>query len=107
MGLPDCEIDHINHNGLDNRRQNLRVCSGYQNQYNRIKYPTSQYKGIFARKRKSGIAYVAVVKFNQKRYYAGTYDTPIEAARAYDRKARELFGEFACVNFPNQLLTAI
>jgi hypothetical protein len=107
MGMPDCSIDHINHNGLDNRRHNLRMCSHKQNQYNRIKYPTSQYKGVFARKTKSGIVYLAVAKLNQKRHYAGTFATPVEAARAYDKKACELFGEFAYVNFPNELLIAI
>jgi AP2 domain/HNH endonuclease len=94
-------VDHINGNGLDNRRCNLRLCTPTQNMCNRRKYGgKSQYKGVF-RNKKSG-RYYAKISFKRETIYLGTYDEEIEAARAYDRKAIELFGEFAYLNFPEE-----
>ncbi len=92
--------DHKNHNGLDNRCCNIRLCTHRQNQYNRklIKIPTSsKYKGISWKKRDR--KWEARIGFNYKTIFLGCYDNEIEAAKAYDKKAKELFGEFAYLNF--------
>lgn len=89
------EVDHINHDPLDNRRSNLRLCTHRQNLYNREKRQDG-YKGVF--KQPNG-GWRAQVKCNGKPYYLGCFKDSVEAARAYDRKAIELFGEFADVNF--------
>lgn len=87
-------VDHINGNGLDNRRSNLRHCTRQQNRYNT---PTrresrSGYTGV--KKRANG-RFTTYLK--GKSY--GTYDTPEEAARAYDLAAIDEYGEFARTNF--------
>ena len=99
-------VDHINRNGLDNRRSNLRLCTHKENMQNRRANSKNStgYKGV--RLTKSGKKYIARVcqKLDGKtvEHYLGTYDTPEEAARAYDAKAIELFGEYASLNFPEE-----
>jgi hypothetical protein len=96
---PDQRVDHANRNRLDNRRENLRPATQQQNSWNRRKSSTarvSRYKGVFfnhqrrrwfARVRKDG------------RSYSGGWGTSEEAAaRWYNQKARELFGDFAKLN---------
>ena len=90
--------DHINHNGLDNRNENLRICDRFQNQHNRKpnKNTSSKYKGVsFDKKRKK---WYVKIECKGKRYRLGRFDCEIEAAKAYDAKARELHGEFAYLN---------
>ena len=91
-------VDHINHNTLDNRRSNLRVCTQKQNSWNSHKKSnhTNPYKGVH---RSSMGRWKAVIREAGKYKHIGVYDTPEEAAIAYDRKAIELFGEYACKNF--------
>jgi len=94
-------VDHINGNGLDNRRSNLRLCTPRQNMGNRRKCRgKSAYKGVFYHKI-DGKRY-AKIKYKGETIHLGTFDDDVEAARAYDRKAVELFGEFACLNFPEE-----
>lgn len=90
-------VDHINGNKLDNRKSNLRICTVHQNQMNQHVRArgTSHYKGV--RLRQSG-RWAAYIKAWNKTYWLGTYDTEIEAAMAYNEKARELHGEFANIN---------
>lgn len=99
------DVDHINGDGLDNRKENLRLCNSMQNQQNRIKRKTaksgSPYKGTFYRRNRKGekcrcFAYITI---NRKRYQLGTYDTPEEAAKEYDSKALYYFKERARLNF--------
>ena len=93
------ERDHINHNGLDNRRSNLRVCTRSQNAQNRKLYGrnTSGYKGVsWDRPMKR---WRASIKLNGNTRHIGYYFCIVKAAKAYDEKARELFGEFANTNF--------
>lgn len=91
-------VDHINRDPTDNRISNLRICSIRENSYNRSigKNNTSGYKGVF--KHRYGWR-VLIVKNNKQRY-VGIYDSPHMAALAYDAAAREEFGEFAALNFP-------
>lgn len=95
-------VDHIDGDGLNNRRSNLRICTRQQNYCNRAKSPgrTSIYKGVSYHKM-SG-KYIASIRSCGERRYLGIYDSEVEAARAYDRAAVELHGEFAWLNFPEE-----
>lgn len=101
MNAPDgIQIDHINGNGLDNRRLNLRVCTTAQNQHNSTKRAntSSRFKGV-DRDRKKWRARICI---NGEKIWIGRYKSEFEAAEAYDKKAVEHFGEFANLNFPSQ-----
>lgn len=93
-------IDHKNHNGLDNRKINLRICTKNQNQHNRLpnKKSSSKHKGIYWDKSYTK-KWHAQIQFNHRRIFLGRFSNEIEAAKAYDQKAKELFGEFAYTNF--------
>jgi hypothetical protein len=93
-------VDHINHNGLDNRKPNLRLCTSIQNQQNKRPRSgcTSKYKGVYWHKDRK--KFCAKIHLNKKAIHIGYFKDEIEAAKAYDKKARELFGEFAYLNFP-------
>ena len=95
-------VDHINHNGLDNRKANLRPATKTQNIRNRRKIQkekyASKYKGVsFDKSRKKFFAYI---KADDKTFYLGAFDDQIDAAKAYDNAARKYHGEFACLNLP-------
>jgi len=95
-------IDHINHDGMDNRRANLRAATYSQNMCNvrkRSGTKHSKYRGIYWKKknRKWG----AMIGFEGKRIYLGYFRDEIEAAKAYDRAAMKYHGEFASLNFPS------
>jgi hypothetical protein len=92
-------IDHINHNGLDNRKCNLRICTLQQNIWNMRKQRgncASQYKGVTWRKDID--KWQARVICGGKVFSCGHFDDEKTAASAYDKKAKELFGEFAAPN---------
>lgn len=93
-------VDHINHNKLDNRRENLRVCSQSQNGGNSImsKNNTTGYKGVSFDKKSQN--YHAYIMLNRKRINLGRFDNAKDAAIAYDIKAKEIWGEFALINLP-------
>jgi hypothetical protein len=93
--------DHINHNRLDNRIENLRIATPLQNSWNMLKQNrncTSKYKGVIWVKGKK--KWRAKLTFAGRPVFIGYFDDEKEAAKAYDAKARELFGEFAWLNFP-------
>jgi hypothetical protein len=92
------KTDHKDRNGLNNRRSNLRPCTNSQNLANRgkTKNNTSGYKGVWDRHNGT---FAASIRHMYKTYHLGTYQRAEDAARAYDRKALELFGEFAFLNF--------
>lgn len=100
---PDEQVDHINRNTLDNRRGNLRLATSAQNGANRAyRVARSGFRGVHAQK--SG-RWKATLCCGYQRLCAGTYDTAVEAARAYDALALTKFGEFANLNFPDARLT--
>lgn len=86
--------DHINGNGLDNRRHNLRIATNAQNNYNRR--PKYQFKGVFFRPKNN--KYVAQIMFKRKTFYLGIFELAEDAASVYNEKAKELFGKFAWLN---------
>lgn len=91
--------DHINHCGLDNREINLRSCTNQQNlQSSLISINNkSGYKGVSWEKQTK--KWRAQVMCDRKIFYLGCYDKKEDAAKVYDAKAKELFGEFANTNF--------
>jgi hypothetical protein len=101
---PDKWVDHIDGNTLDNRKSNLRLCTQAQNQMNMrmSRRNTSGYRGVVFDKRphQQNRPWQATVSFKGKPVYVGCFATPEEAARAFDKKALELRGEFAQLNFP-------
>lgn len=96
--------DHRNHDGLDNRRQNLRDATAAQNARNRrpnARPGSSQFKGVTWRAALN--KWVARFAFDNKVRQIGYFADEIEAARAYDAVARDAFGDFAWLNFPDGL----
>lgn len=94
-------VDHIDHNGLNNQRSNLRIATGSQNNQNQRPQQgcTSQYKGVcYVRQNGWWRAYIG--RYG-RRCWQEDFASELEAAYAYDAKARELFGEFAYPNFPD------
>ena len=93
------EVDHKNRNGLDNHRVNLRNCTHAQNCSNR-RSPggVSQFRGVTPRSKK----WEAWIGSNGRVQSLGCFSDPVEAARVRDRKAIELHGEFAYLNFPEE-----
>lgn len=100
-------VDHINHNILDNRKENLRIVTKTQNDYNRKPLENNQtgYKGVikysFISKRtgKEVVKYKVKIVKNGKKYTGGmVYEIPEEAAIRYNEMAKILFGEYAYLN---------
>jgi len=89
------DVDHIDGNGLNNQKSNLRICVHAQNMANMKKRKGKQYKGITPRRE----GWLAQIKVNYAHIYLGDYKTKEDAARAYDRAAIKYFGEFANLNF--------
>ncbi len=92
-------VDHINGNGLDNRRCNLRLCTPRQNSCNKSKQRNARHR--FVGVRPCGRStYEIIVDHKGKRYREGTFTDEVEAAKARDRLALQLHGEYARLNFP-------
>jgi hypothetical protein len=90
-------VDHKNCRIWDNRRCNLRSCTSRQNQMNKGPHGgSSGFVGVYPR----GDQWEAGITSRGKHYYLGRFDDPVAAAKARDRKAYELHGEFAYLNFP-------
>lgn len=93
------QVDHVNGDGLDNRRVNLRLCTTAQNAANRGRREgtSSKYKGVCWAGDSVG-KWKASVRENGKRKHLGYFTSQNEAAIAYNRAARVLHGEFARLN---------
>jgi hypothetical protein len=102
--MPGMEIDHKSGDGLDNRRKNLRVCTHSQNTANKR-------KGVSNRSGFKGVSWHAgankwesSIRRNNKEKYLGHFNCVVKAAQAYDAAAVDIFGEYACLNFPKRSL---
>jgi len=92
------QVDHINHNTLDNRKCNLRICTQKQNLANRkkSKNKSSQFKGVYYSKKLG--KYVSQYRDGEKKIFNGSFDTEEEAALLYNIHASKKYGEFALLN---------
>jgi len=94
-------VDHVNGDGLDNRRANLRIATHGQNMRN-VKMRAdnrSGFRGVHRRHHR----WESVITVSGKHVLLGRFDDASEVARSYDHAAREHFGEFARLNFPGPL----
>jgi hypothetical protein len=93
-------VDHIDGNRANNRRSNLRVCSQQHNVCNsRPQGGRSGFKGVTPHRDK----WDSKFRYKGKTYRAGVFDDPIEAARARDRLAADVLGEYAWLNLPEEM----
>ena len=100
LGAPDdMVVDHINHNPLDNRRCNIRICTLSENamgQSKRKDVTASRYKGVTFKKETG--RWDAQIRVEGKKLHLGYFATEEAAARAYDEAAKKYFGEYALLN---------
>lgn len=103
LGFPVTTVDHKNNDGLDNRRENLRVATRSQNNANRGTTSSTGYRGVYFHQRMGKFAANIAnpsIRVGSKCAHLGYFASAEEAARAYDRAASERWGEFARLNFP-------
>ena len=96
MGEPDgLDVDHINVNPLDNRRENLRIATNQQNMFNTNKYKNNKsgFKGVSFNKQIQ--KFVARISIDGKKTHLGCFATAVAAHEAYKRAAIQHHGEFA------------
>jgi hypothetical protein len=95
-------VDHINHNGLDNRKANLRLATCAQNSYNRRQFrknKSSKFIGVSWKEWTK--KWAVIICYKRKNIIVGYFEDEIQAAKAYDKAAKKYHGEFASLNFPN------
>jgi hypothetical protein len=92
-------VDHINHDTLDNRKANLRICTRQENNFNKLPYP-GKYKGVFYNKKSK--KYLAYIGYNNKRRHLGSFEKLEDAISRYNEEALKLFGEYALINDINK-----
>lgn len=93
----NCSVDHIDTNRLHNVRNNLRCATPMQNHRNRRKTRgTSQYKGVWRNEKSKN--WTAKITVNKKQIYLGSFNSEIDAAKAYNIAALKYFGVFARIN---------
>ena len=99
MGAKDGQlVDHINFNGLDNRKENLRFATVAENSHRQaVIKGKSKYRGVCWDKARD--KWVSRIRFNHTRITLGHFTSEIDAAKAYDAAASKYFGEFAFRNF--------
>jgi len=92
-------VDHINLNGLDNRKVNLRLATVLQNNRNqRGQNKTSKYKGVYYNRQMK--RWIAKIGRNYRNIHLGCFKNELDAAKVYDAAAKKYYGEFAYLNFP-------
>ncbi|MFA5452894.1 MAG: HNH endonuclease [Candidatus Methanomethylophilaceae archaeon] len=98
------QIDHVNHDGLRNTLDNLRIVTSQQNKMNQRRqnrYTYSQFKGVTYCKNRS--KWKAQIQKDGKNMHLGCFVSEKDAAHAYDTAAKLYFGEYACLNFTEKL----
>jgi len=100
MGVNDSKIlvDHKDHDPLNNQRSNLRLCTKQQNNFNKLPAKNSSSKYLGVSWDKENKKWVSCIMFNRKHIKIGRFINEEDAAIAYNKKAAELFGEFANLN---------
>lgn len=98
---PKIKVDHKNHDGLNNTRSNIRACTHQENSRNQnpirnAPNKTSRFKGVY----RGECAWVARIGINGKSTNIGSFRDEVDAAKAYDAAAVNIYGEFAATNFP-------
>jgi hypothetical protein len=96
---PGFIVDHIDLNGLNCLRENMRNCTGAENSKNRSAWGVSKYLGVSPVKHKTCVRWDARIFSNGRRKYLGSFKSEEEAALAYDNAAKKIHGEFANLNF--------
>ena len=91
---PGFEVDHVDGDGLNNRRANLRVATRTENQWNRRSLINPLGKGVYERENGS---FMSRIRANDRVYHLGSYQTAREARAAYEGASRVLHGEYALV----------
>lgn len=95
------QVDHANRDTLDNRRSNLRFCTGSQNSANSSsRRGVSGFRGVFRSPKNKLNPWTTCIQVQNRRMFIGAFGTADAAAKAYDQKAKEHFGPFAMLNFP-------
>jgi hypothetical protein len=90
-------VDHINHDKLDNRKENLRIVSNSENQMNqKVRKSSSKYKGVYWNNHCKN--WISQLKCKNKLFYLGIFNSEVEAAKVYNEKDKELFGKYAKLN---------
>ena len=92
------EVDHIDRDGLNNQKENLRIVTRSQNCINRSKFrnTTSKFKGVTWHK--DNKKWLAQIRLNKKKYYLGEFINEIDAAKAYNKAAKKLHNRYAVLN---------
>lgn len=99
MNAPNgMDVDHINHNGTDNRKENLRVCTRSQNMQNGLprRDVSSKYKGVSWDKVNQ--RWRTCIRYEGRQVNLGRFSDEVSAANVYNERAKRVYGEFACIN---------
>lgn len=102
---PESRLDHIDRNRLNNKFQNLRTATAYQNSTNKTSKVNSSSKYLGVSWHRDRQKWAASIRSNGSNYL-GIFSSEIEAAKAYDAAAKRLHGEFASLNFPDATIAA-
>ena len=96
---PKVFVDHKNGNGLDNTKENLRLCSNAENMRNRRSWGKSKYLGVCYHSKNNN--WCAKIRSNGKRTWLGSFKNEVDAAKAYNNAAVQMHGDFAKLNIFN------